>query len=153
MKTKRYYPINLDVNNLPCLVVGGGKVAERKVVTLLSVGAKLIVVSPAVTPLIGRLAQKGKITHIQSRYQTAHAKGMRLVIGATGDTAVNEKVFRDAEKRGIPSNIVDCPSLCRFIVPAVIQCGDISLAISTAGAAPGITALMRKEIEKTILIK
>ena len=72
---------------------------------------------------------------------------MRLVFGATQDALVNRQIFEEAESLGIPVNIVDEPDICRFIVPANINNRDISVAICTGGAAPGITKLMRKELE------
>ena len=143
----------MDLEGLPCLVVGGGKVAERKVVTLLSCGAKVTLVSPDVTPLLNRLRQKRRIACFIRKYKTSDVRGMRIVIGATGDAIANERIFKDAEVRGIPVNIVDQPHLCRFIVPAVIAHRDISIAICTGGAAPGITAIMRQELEQGLFKK
>lgn len=148
MTPERYYPIYLSVKNLPCLIVGGGKVAERKAETLAEAGAAITVVSPDATPKIARMAREGLLRWLKARYRTADLNGVRLVMGATDNPAVNEKIFADAEARGILVNIVDCPSLCRFIVPAVAECRDVSVAVSTGGGAPGMSALMRRELEK-----
>jgi len=141
----------MDLEGLPCLVVGGGGVAERKIITLIEAGARVTVVSPEITPLLARLKKKGRYRHIKARYNRRHVLGMRLVIGSTGDPRVNAQIYHDAEKKGIPVNIVDQPHLCRFIVPAVSRLRDITIAISTGGAAPGVTAMMRKELEHRIL--
>jgi siroheme synthase-like protein len=150
-RNKKYYPLFMDLDGLPCLVVGGGKVAERKVVTLVETGARVTVVSPEITPLLVRLKKKKRFRHLKGRYSRKTMAGMRLVVGSTGDPRVNAQVFHDAEKKGIPVNIVDQPHLCRFIVPAVTRFRDITLAITTGGSAPGVTALMRRDLEERIL--
>lgn len=138
----------MNLQGLSCLVVGGGLVSERKVMTLLSCGAVVTLVSPVATPVLRKLAEAGKIRYKRMKYRSAHAKGQRMIIGATDNPAVNEKIFCDAERLGIPVNIVDQPHLCRFIVPAVLSHRDIQITLSTGGAAPGVTAMMRRELGK-----
>jgi siroheme synthase-like protein len=149
----KYYPLFMDLEGLPCLVAGGGKVAERKAAALIETGARVTVVSPALTPFLKRLEKKKRFRYLKARYQSRHAAGTRLIIGATGDPEVNRRIFQDAEKKGIPVNIVDQPELCRFIVPAVSRLRDIALAISTGGSSPGISAMMRRELEGHLLKK
>jgi siroheme synthase-like protein len=150
-RSKKYYPVFLDLESVSCLVVGGGKVAQRKVETLLSAGALVTIVSPDLTPALARLCRKGKIRHVMAEYQKGHLENMRLVIGATGSALVNEHIFNDAEDRGILSNIVDTPAQCRFIVPAVLRYRDISIAICTGGAAPAVSAILKRDLEKNVL--
>lgn len=153
MADNEFYPIFLNVKNLPCLVVGGGVVAERKIETLLGLCATITVVSPAVTDTIKEWANSGKITYINSLYESKHIDNMWMVIGATNDHAANEKIFQDSEKAHIISNIVDQPHICRFIVPAVIQQEGLSIAISTGGAAPSLSGMMRRELENDFVPK
>jgi siroheme synthase-like protein len=150
MKKNKYYPLFMDIRNLPCLVVGGGMVAERKVKGLFEAGARVVVVSPEVTAQIKKWHLQGMVRWTQRRYRAGHLKNMRLVIGATDNADTNKKIYCDAEKKGIPVNIVDAPVHCRFIVPAVLRHGPITIAISTGGAAPAVSAKIRKELEKSI---
>lgn len=152
-KNPRYYPIYLNIEGLKCLVVGGGPVAERKVESLLKAGARVTVVSPDLTDRLSKLVKKGQVRHLPALYRTSHMKGMRLAIGATNNTPVNTRIFKDAERLGIVSNIVDVPALCRFIVPAVLKEGDISIAICTGGAAPVVSKVLKKDLGSGFLKK
>jgi len=150
MKTTRYYPVFLNLDNFPCLVVGGGRVAARKVEALLEAGARVSVVSPELSAELHRRARSGEINWVASVYRTCHMRNARLVIGATDNPRVNERVFLDAESKGLPVNIVDDPRHCRFIVPASFQRGDIQVAVTTGGGAPGVAPLLRKKLEEVI---
>lgn len=150
MKHTKYYPIFLNMSNMPCVVVGGGRIAERKIVNLADHGAIVTVISPEVLPKIARLIDAKKISWTAQRYKSAHLRGARLAIAATNDPQVNTAVYQDAEKRGILVNSVDDPAHCRFIVPALGNCGDIQLAVVTGGGAPGISSLVRDELETVI---
>jgi siroheme synthase-like protein len=150
MNHKTYYPVYFDLAGLPCLVVGGGPVAERKVKTLREAGAAVTVVSPEITSAIRGLHKAGAITYIAARYRTSHLAGARLVFGATNNEAVNRKIFADCELRRIPVNIVDVPDLCRFIVPSILQEGDIQVAVSTGGAAPMVARIIRQELAQAV---
>jgi siroheme synthase-like protein len=147
---ERYVPVYLVGSSLRCLVVGGGIVAQRKAEVLLDAGATITLVSPDVTPRLAALAKRGSIKRFAAKYKTQHLKNANLVVGATNDASVNEKVFLDARKRGIPVNIVDDPAHCTFIVPSVFSKGHIQIAVSTGGAAPAIAAKLRREIEEVI---
>ncbi|MBI4644628.1 MAG: bifunctional precorrin-2 dehydrogenase/sirohydrochlorin ferrochelatase [Deltaproteobacteria bacterium] len=144
MKT---YPVFTLITAKPCLVVGGGGVGERKVLDLLEAGARVTVVSPALTPTLAALAAKGEIRHLQGDFQEEQVAGMALVIGATDDPEVNARVSAAAQTRGIWVNIVDQPDLCTFIVPAQVRRGELTLAISTGGASPALARKLREELE------
>jgi precorrin-2 dehydrogenase/sirohydrochlorin ferrochelatase len=148
--SERYVPVYFVGSFLRCLVVGGGTVAQRKADVLLAAGAAVTVVSPELTPRLSTWAKRGSIEWKQGKYRSLHLKGANLVIGATDETSVNEKVFRDARKAGIHVNIVDDPAHCTFIVPSVFTKGPFQIAVSTGGAAPAIAAKLRREIEETI---
>lgn len=144
----RYYPIFLDVNDKPCIVVGGGSVAERKVSSLLNAGAKVLVISPKLTPALTRLANKKQISYRPHPYKTGDLKGFFLAYSATNDPLVNKAVFKEAKKLGILLNVVDVPELCNFIVPSVVERGDLLIAISTSGKSPAMAKKIREKLEK-----
>ena len=145
---KRYYPIFIDLEGKPCLVVGGGEVAERKVETLLEYGAVVTVESPEITPGIRAFADAGKITYNSRDYAPAAMAGKVLAVAATNDEAVNERVYRDASAQGIPVNVVDDPKRCTFIVPSIVRQGPLQIAISTAGISPALSKKIRRDLEQ-----
>ena len=144
----RYYPVNLDVQNRRCLVVGGGAVATRKVMTLLECGAMVTVVTPKSSEQLLELAEKKSITLKKSHYQTSDLAGTFLVIGATNDKDVNWRVHSDANHLGKLCNIADRPEACNFILPSVVSRGDLLLTISTSGKSPAFAKKLRQELEK-----
>lgn len=150
MTNKVYYPVFMDLTDLPCLVVGGGSVAERKIAGLQRAGAKVTVVSPAASTAIQNMAQEGAVRWVQEEYCEGHLRHARLVFGATGDAHVNEQIFNDSRQAGIPANIVDDPDHCSFIVPATLRKGEVQIAVGTGGAAPAVSARIRDEIEAVI---
>ena len=123
----RYYPANLDVQDRECLVVGGGSVGERKVKTLLECGACVTVVSTLATESLQDLASKGRIRLETRGYEPSDMEGKFLVIGATDDETVNNKVSKDAAERGLLCNIADRPASCTFVLPAIVRQGDLMI--------------------------
>jgi len=146
----RYYPVGLDIANKRCLVVGGGEVAQRKVLKLLDCGAEVCVVSPQLSPGLLELAGEGRIVHICADYEKIHLTGAFLVIGATDDPAVNAQITKDARARGILVNIVDDPPQCDFILPALLERGDLVIAILTGGSSPALAKKLRVELAAQI---
>lgn len=145
MKT---YPIFALIDGKPCLVVGGGAVGERKVLDLLTAGAKVTVVSQTLTLTLEKLVVQGEIRYLEGVFTPDHLEGMVLVIGATDDPQVNIWVSNAAQERGIWVNIVDAPELCTFIVPAQVRRGDLTVAISTGGASPALARRLREDLER-----
>ncbi len=144
----RYYPINLDIQGRRCLVVGGGSVGTRKVITLLNCGAAVSVVSPRTTEKLNELAKAGTIT-LQSRsYRTTDLKDVFLVIGATDDDTLNQEISSDADSRDILCNIADRPAVCNFILPSIVHRGDLVITISTSGKSPALAKKLRKTLER-----
>ena len=129
----RYYPVNLDIQNRKCLVVGGGDVGTRKVMTLLDCGAKVIVVSPEVTEKIEEVSNKGLIKLERRGFKPSDLDKMFLVIGATDNPELNRRIHTGAERLGMLCNIADRPEVCNFILPAIVNRGDLIIAISTSG--------------------
>ncbi len=142
------YPISLHVTGRQALVVGGGEVARRKVGALLAAGAQVRVVAPELCPGLAELAHTGRVGWHRGRYETADLDGVWLVIGATDDPDVNAQVAAEAEARGLLVNIVDQPDLCNFTVPAVLQRGGLTIAVSTGGSSPALARRLREELEE-----
>ncbi len=142
-----YYPVYLKLDGKKCLVVGGGKVAERKVRSLLESGARVFVVSPELTDWLEEAALKGTITVIRRNYTTTDLENAFLVIGATDVPVINRRVARDCHDRNILVNIVDSPADCNFIVPAVFRQGSLSISISTDGKSPMLARRIREKLE------
>ena len=145
IEPKVYYPIFLNLKNKSVVIIGGGKVAERKVVTLLKTGADLTVISPELTKKIEREKLKGRIKHIRRQYRKGDLKNAFLVIAATDSQVINEQVSKDAP---CLVNVVDTPHLCNFIVPSVIKRNPLTIAVSTSGISPALSRSIRKELEK-----
>lgn len=142
-----YYPVFLNLSNKLCVVIGGGKVAERKVCSLLDCKARVKVVSPELTPRLKNMVAQGKIECKRGDYAPEDLNNAYLVISATGDREVNESVSKECMERGIPVNVVDTPSLADFIVPATVRRGPLILAVSTSGESPLLARLIREELE------
>ena len=145
-----FYPIYLSLKNRRVLVVGGGEVAERKIESLLGTGASIVVISPDVTARIEELARENHIGLFRRAYNSGDCAGAVLVFSATDDPNVSSAVFLDAANAGALVNTADQPSLCDFIMPAVVRQGDIAVAISTGGKSPGLAARLKQKIEKVI---
>ncbi len=137
----------VKINGRSCLVVGGGAVAERKIRALLAEDAVVTVVSPQATAAIRDWAANGALTWRQRPYAPGEAAGYFLVIGATNAPAVNKKIHDDGMTSGCLVNIVDVPELGNFYFPAVVRRGDLTVAVSTAGACPGLSKRLRRRLE------
>jgi len=132
----------LDVAGRRCVVVGGGPVALEKAAGLAGCGAAVTVVAPDLDPGFAAL----EVTWVARGYRRRDLRGAFLVIAATSDRAVNERVHRDAEARGLLSNVADVPALCNFILPAVHREGPIAVAVSTGGASPALAQRIRDDV-------
>ena len=143
----RYYPIFLKVESQTCLVVGGGEVGARKVETLLSCGASVALVSPQVVDWLDEKIREGVVELRGKHYQEKHLEGCFLVIAATDDLELNRRIAKDAETRRLLCNVVDYPQEGNFILPALIQRGALTVAISTAGKSPALARQIREELE------
>lgn len=142
-----YYPVNLDVTDRACLVIGGGQVGARKVAGLLACGARVTVVGLAATPPIREWARKGIIAYHERAYRSDDLDGVFLVIGATNDNVLNQHIHAAARERQVLCNIADQPALCNFILPAVVRRGDLVIAASTSGQSPALAKKLRQELE------
>ncbi|HZD60567.1 MAG TPA: bifunctional precorrin-2 dehydrogenase/sirohydrochlorin ferrochelatase [Anaerolineae bacterium] len=143
-----FYPLYIDLDGKRCVVIGGGEVAERKVISLLECGANVEVISPEFTPGLIKLAKESKLTIISREYKPGDLAGATLAISATDDSTVNEEVSREANENRIPVNVVDMPELCSFIVPSTIRRGDLIISISTSGSSPALAKSIRKQLQQ-----
>ena len=145
-----YYPIFANLNGRRCVIVGGGLVAQRKVITLLRFGARVKVVSPTVTKRLAAAVRRGAVTHVARRFRSHDLQGAWLVYAATDDHRINELVFRTATRRRILTNVVDQTPLCSFIAPSIVKRGDLVMAVSTGGASPTLAKLLRRALERLV---
>ena len=135
-------PIFMKLENQPCLVVGGGKIAHQKIRQLLESKANVTVKALDISEKIQSLS----VTIQKSAYRKNDVKGYKLVIAATNDENINRKVYEDSQKNGIPVNVVDQPELCTFYMGSVFQDGDVKVAISTNGKCPSFGKFIRDHI-------
>lgn len=144
------FPVYLLLHDKKCLVIGGGRVAARKVEQLLDYAGGITVISPQLEEKLERLWEDKKIDWVRREYKSSDIKGYSLVIGATDSEVTNKMISADAQAEGILHNIVDVPELCSFYVPSIIRKGDLQIAVSTSGASPGFSRIMRKHLEKKL---
>jgi len=142
----RYYPVNLDIEDRNCLVVGGGSVGARKAQSLLNCGAYVIVVSPKIEEKLKELLGCSRLRWTQRNYRPSDLDGVFLVIGATDDDVLNRSIHKEAGQRNILCNIADRPEICDFTLPAVVGRGDLTIAISTSGKSPAFAKHLKEEI-------
>ena len=142
-----YYPLFLEMVHRRCVVIGGGAVAQRKVVGLIAAGADVTIISAALSEGLQELLATGVVRHVAREYRSGDVAGFEIVFVATDDAAVNATVYRDARAHGIWINCADDPPHCDFILPAVIRQGDLTVAVSTGGASPAAARAMREELE------
>jgi uroporphyrin-III C-methyltransferase / precorrin-2 dehydrogenase / sirohydrochlorin ferrochelatase len=142
-----YLPVFLRLSARPALIVGGGRVAARKVEWLVRTGARVTVVAPRLHPEIQACVSRGECAHLAGVFAPEQLAGVAVVVAATDDRAVNAAVSAAARERNIPVNVVDAPDLSTFIFPAIIDRSPILVAVSSAGAAPVLARRVREQIE------
>ncbi len=142
----RYYPVFLDLAGKTVVVIGGGNIAHQKMENLIKVGANVTVVSPDLNEPMAALKAEGRFRHIQREYQPGDLEGYTLAFVATDDRAVNSTVADEGKARGVWVNAVDDPPYCDFIMPGIVQRGDLVIAVSTSGRSPAMARKMREEL-------
>ena len=145
-----YLPIFIQIKTRPCLVVGGGSIAARKVALLRKAQADVTVVSPELCAELKQLNEDGLIQHIGRKFEDSDLDSCVLVIAATDTRAVNEHVSQLANQLRLPVNVVDNPDLCSFIMPSIIDRSPVVIAISTGGSSPVLARLIRTKLEGSI---
>jgi precorrin-2 dehydrogenase/sirohydrochlorin ferrochelatase len=143
-----FYPICLDLEGKPCTVVGGGKVAERKVLGLLSCSALVTVISPELTDALLHQHAAGRIRWLDREYRHGDLEKSFLVIAATDDEETQKEVYEEAATVNILLNVADVPQRCNFILPATFRQGDLTISVSTSGKSPALARNLRMELEK-----
>jgi precorrin-2 dehydrogenase / sirohydrochlorin ferrochelatase len=142
------FPMFLKLEGRQCLVVGAGKIGESKIGGLLSTGARIRVVALDTTPAVREWAREGSIELDLRAFANDDLNGVFVAIVATSSRSLNELVYGEAQKRGVLCNVVDVPDLCDFFYPAVMQRGDLQIAISTAGRSPSLAQKIRQQLER-----
>jgi precorrin-2 dehydrogenase / sirohydrochlorin ferrochelatase len=150
------YPIFLDLKGRRVVIIGGGSVATRKAETILGAGARLVVVAQHLDDTLRKVCAGTKAGStsspqaelIESKYSKDYIGGATLVIAATNDEALNKQIYKDCQQLEILCNVVDSPALCDFYVPAVVQRGDLQIAVGTDGNCPAYAGHLRKKLEK-----
>ena len=148
----KYFPFFLQLDKLPCLIIGGGDVAERKIDLLIKANADITIVSIEFTNYILEVAKKNNIKCITQKYSDNILKEnkYKFVIAATNNVSLNEKIARDCDKQNIIINVVDQPEICDFIFPSILERGDITVAVSTGGASPVLARVLRTKLETMV---
>lgn len=140
----------MNIEGRRCVVVGGGDVATRKVTTLLKAQAVVEVISPTLDHELADMLEAGKISHTPTLFSAEQLAGAILVIAATDDALTNAAVSVAAKERNILVNVVDSPDLCTFTMPAIVDRSPIVIAISSGGASPVLTRMIRAKIETLV---
>jgi len=142
------FPAFLKLENRQVIIIGGGTLAESKLPALLEAGARIRLVSPRLNPNLAAQVRAHHLDWWPKLYEPGDLAGAFLVIAATSIPEVNAAIFREAEARGVLCNAVDDIGNCHFYYGAVIQRGDLQIAISTNGKSPALAQRLRKELEE-----
>ncbi len=145
-----FLPILISIKNRNCLVIGGGKVAARKVALLLRAGARITVIAPELDIELHEQLCQGIIIHRAESFTPAHLDDATLVFAATNDRLVNQQISETAGKLRIPINVADNPDLCSFIMPSIIDRSPILVAVSSSGKSPVLARILRAHLETMI---
>jgi precorrin-2 dehydrogenase / sirohydrochlorin ferrochelatase len=142
------FPMFLKLDGRQVLVIGAGKVGEPKIGSLLEKGARIRVVALQASPAVREWACEGRIELAMRAFSSDDLAGAFLAIVATNSRTLNERVYHEAQRRGVLCNVVDVPDLCDFFYPAVVRRGDLQIAVSTAGQSPSLAQKIRQQLEK-----
>lgn len=143
-----YYPVFLDLRLKPVLVVGGGNVAYRKVQTLLEHGAIVHIVSPDLVMELKDLVDSQRCFWVNKEYSAEDIQDATIIFSCTEKDEVNATVSRDAQEHRRLINVVDDPEKCSFIVPSIMERGDLKIAVSTGGSSPIVARQIRVQLQK-----
>jgi precorrin-2 dehydrogenase / sirohydrochlorin ferrochelatase len=145
-----YYPVYIELREQPCVVIGGGKIAEGKVNGLLDAQANVTVISLELTSHLQELVSKKQITYLARAYQPGDLTGAFLVICATDQPEINHQVWQEATANGQLVNVVDDTPRCNFIAPSILRKGDLTIAISTSGKAPALAVRLKERLQREL---
>jgi precorrin-2 dehydrogenase / sirohydrochlorin ferrochelatase len=142
------YPIHLNVSGKKAVVIGGGKIAARKIMRLLEAGAKIVVISPELTNSLMDYEAKGEIEWRNKHFSPADIEDAFLIIAATNHPEINLAVKKTAQPHQL-INLVSHPEESNFILPSVMQQGKLIITVSTSGASPILARKIKQEISQT----
>jgi siroheme synthase-like protein len=146
----RYHPVHVDLRGRPCVVVGGGEEAERKVAALLAAGARVTVIDPRPTAGLAALAETRAVEHRARPYRRGDLAGATLAYAVVTDETLAAALAAEAAEAGVWLNVVDRPRHSTFISPAVAIRGPVTVAVSTGGASPALAKRLRDELERAV---
>jgi len=144
----KLFPMFIKLAGKECLVVGAGKVGESKIGGLLDTGARIRVIAIEASGQVQEWAATGKIVLELRAFTASDLDGRFLAVVATASGSLNEHIYREAQQRGVLCNVVDVPEYCDFYYPAVVQRGDLQIAISTSGQSPSLSQKIRQQLEQ-----
>ncbi len=142
-----YLPLFLDIKNKPCLIVGGGVIAERKVSILSRAQAKITLIAPEITQEIQHKCNESKLDWQQKEFEANDLQDFQIVIAATDNHKVNLEVAELCRKKNILVNTADDSKNCDFILPSIIDRSPVQIAVSTGGASPVLARMLRTKLE------
>jgi siroheme synthase-like protein len=145
-----YYPVYIQLREQPCVVVGGGGIAEGKVDGLLTAAANVTVISPNLTQRLHELAEEKQIKYLARTYRPGDLAGAFLVICATDQAEINHQVWQEASANHQLVNVVDDTPRCNFIAPSILRKGDLTIAISTSGKAPALAVRLKERLQREL---
>ncbi len=140
------YPVNLLVRGRRCVVVGGGRIAARKIEALLDAGADVHVVAPELVDELADARDAGRITTTERPFEPADLDGAWLATTATSTAAVNRAVFDAGEARRIWVNAADDPEHCSFTLMSVVRQGDLVVTVGTGGRSPALATYLKDHV-------
>jgi precorrin-2 dehydrogenase / sirohydrochlorin ferrochelatase len=143
----RFYPVNLNIAGRPCLVIGGGAVAERKVRGLLICNALVTVISPELSAGLLELEGQKRIAWLRRPYRPGDLAGSFMVIAATDSDDTQQAVQEEADRENILLNVADVPARCNFILPSILCRGDLTISVSSGGKSPALAKQVREQLE------
>jgi len=146
-KEMAFYPINLNVTGQLCVIIGGGAVATRKIISLLACDAKVRVISPELSSGLKQFIDQNKLEWLPRAYMPGDLQGATLAFALTDHPEVQRQIATEAKELGLPINIGDNPEACTFQTAATIRQGDLLISVSTGGGSPALAATIRKELE------
>lgn len=142
------YPIYLELGGKRVVVIGAGRIGARKAQTLHKTGAKVTVVSKCIDDSFKEICGPLDMKVIVGPYEKHHLEGATLAIAATDDNELNTQIYNDCQQLRVICNVVDVPHLCDFYVPAIVNRGDLQIAIGTNGKSPAYAGYIRRKLEK-----
>lgn len=145
-----HFPAFINLEGKEVVVIGGGKVAERKIEKLLPFKPSIKVVSPAFTVGIKKLRKEGKVTIVKRKFILSDIRNAFMVIVAVDNIKLQKRIYEYCKKRHILCNAVDSPDFCTFIFPALVVRGDVVIGISTSGTVPALSKNLREYIQKAL---